>query len=309
MLIIGCDYHLSFRQFAWVDSGTGEFGEQLLIHGREEAEEFFRSLSMQGVPARVGMEATGRARWFERLLVEPNLELWFGDPTQVRAARVRKQKTDRCDVEHILKLISENRFPREWTPGPENSDWRQLLSHRHRLVQTRTWVTNQLRATAMNEGIQRKQGLWSQKGRAQLESLQLPPWATRGRQDLLELGDRVSPTIDEFCRVIEEEAHQRVEVQLLTTHPGLGPLTALAYVLIIGTPGWFRSGKQMGSHFGFIPFEDSSAGHQRLGHISKQGNSPFHVTTEGHTLFDELLTWSRIFGYPPRSIFFQGYPN
>ena len=273
MLIIGCDYHPSFQQIAWVDSGTGECGEKQLMHSSGEAEKFYRDLKLQGVPVRVGMEATGHARWFERLLAELNQELWVGDPAQIRATRVRRQKTDRRDAEHILKLMLESRFPRVWTPGPEKRDLRQLLWHRHRLVQIRTRVMNQLQAVAMNEGIQRKKGLWSQPGRAQLESLPLAPWATRRRQDLLELVDRLSPSIEELSRVIEQEAAQRAEVQLLMTHPGVGPLTALAYVLVIGSPERFRCGKQIGSYLGFIPCEDSSAGHQRLGHISKQGNA------------------------------------
>jgi transposase len=56
------------------------------------------------------------------------------------------------------------------------------------------------------------------------------------------------------------------------THPGVGPLTALAYVLIIGTPERFHCGKQIGTYVGMIPSEDSSARKQRLGHISKQGD-------------------------------------
>jgi hypothetical protein len=162
-----------------------------------------------------------------------------------------------------LKLMLENRFPRVWTPSPENRDLRQLFWHRHRLVQVRTRVINQLQALALNEGIQRKTGLWSQKGRAQLESLRLAPWATRRRQDLLELLDRLTPSIEELSRVIEREAQQRAEVQLLMTHPGAWPLTALAYVLVIGSLGRFRCGKQIGSHLGLIPCEDSSGGHQR----------------------------------------------
>jgi transposase len=57
------------------------------------------------------------------------------------------------------------------------------------------------------------------------------------------------------------------------THPGVGPLTGRVYVLVIGTPERFPCGKQMGSYVGLIPSEDSSAGRQRLGHISKQGNA------------------------------------
>src|ERR1043166_1645354 len=115
----------------------------------------------------------------------------MGDPAQIRACRVRKQKTDRRDAGHILKLMVEDRFPRVWMPSPENRDLRQLLWHRHRLVQMRTRVKNQLQAIAMNEGVRRKKGLWSQSGRAQFESLPLAPWSTRRRQDLLELLDRL----------------------------------------------------------------------------------------------------------------------
>ncbi len=132
---------------------------------------------------------------------------------------------------------------------------------------------NQLQAVAMNEGIRRKKALWSKSGRVQLESFSLAPWSSRRRQDLLELLDRLNPTIDQLSAAIAQEAEKRPEVRRLMTHPGVGPLTALAFVLIIGSPERFPCGKQIGSYVGLIPCEDSSAGHQRLGHISKQGNS------------------------------------
>jgi transposase len=273
MIIIGVDYHPSFQQIAFVDKETGEYSERQLNHSDGEAEKFYRDLKLRGVSVRVGMEATGHARWFERLLAELGFELWIGDPAEVKAKRVRKQKTDRQDAQLLLKLLLEDRFPRVWVPSPENRDLRQLLWHRHRLVQMRTRIMNQLQAVAMNEGVRRKKKLWSKTGRAQLESFLLAPWATRRRQDLLELMDRLNPSIEQLSAAIELEAEKRPEVRRLMTHPGVGPLTALAFVLIIGSPERFRCGKQIGSYIGLIPCEDSSAGHQRLGHISKQGNS------------------------------------
>ena len=71
----------------------------------------------------------------------------------------------------------EDRFPRVCVPSPENRDLHQLLWHRHRLVQMRTRVMNQLQAIALNEGVRRKKGLWSKPGREQLESFRLAPWA------------------------------------------------------------------------------------------------------------------------------------
>jgi transposase len=132
---------------------------------------------------------------------------------------------------------------------------------------------NQLQALAMNEGKHWKKKLFSEQGRAQLEKFPLALWASRRRQDLLDLLDRMNPTIKELTAAVEQEAQKRPEVLRLMTHPGVGPLTALAFVLIIGTPERFRRGKQLGSYVELIPSEDSSAGHQRLGHISKQGNA------------------------------------
>jgi len=272
MLIIGCDYHPGVQQIAWVDTETGECEGRRLTHSGGEAEQFYRELKKKGVSVRVGMEATGHSRWFERLLAELNFELWVGDAAQIRAKQVRKQKNDRRDAEHLLKLMVENHFPRIWVPTPENRDVRQLVLHRHRLVGMRTRVMNQLQAIAMNEGVRRKRGLWSKQGRAQLESLCLPTWTSRRRQELLELLDRLDPSIDQLSQAIEQEAERLPEVQRLQSHPGVGPITALAFVLIIGTPDRFPCGKQVASYLGLIPCEDSSADSRRLGHISKQGN-------------------------------------
>ena len=272
-MIIGVDYHPDFQQIAFFDQETGECGEPRLNHSDGEAERFYRDLKLRGISTRVGLEATGYSRWFERLLSELSIEVWIGDAAEIKTKRVRKQKTDRQDAQLLLKLMLEDRFPRIWVPAPENRDLRQLLWHRHRLVQMRTRIMNQLQALAMNEGKRWKKKLWSEQGRAALEQLPLAPWASRRRQDLVELLDRMNPTIGELSLAVEQEARKRPEVLRLMTHPGVGPITALAFVLIIGTPERFRCGKQIGSYLGLIPSEDSSAGHQRLGHISKQGNT------------------------------------
>jgi transposase len=155
----------------------------------------------------------------------------------------------------------------------DNRDVRQLLWHRHRMVQTRTRIMNQLQAVAINEGLRYKKRLWRDSGREQLVSLPLAAWASRRRQDLLELLDRINPTIAELTQAIEQEAEKSLQAQRLRTHPGVGALTALAFVLIIGEAERFSCGKQIASYLGLVPAEDSSGERRRLGHISKQGNS------------------------------------
>src|ERR1700684_1288754 len=166
MIIIGVDFHPEFQQIASVDTDTGEFQEKRLGH-REDAEAFDRALAGQKV--RVGMEASGHARWFERLVAELQFELWIGDAAEIRTKRVRKQKTDRQDAQVILRLLLEDRFPQIWGPRWANRDLRQLLWHRHRMVQARTRIMNQLQAVVLNEGLRCKKRMWRGDGRAAAE--------------------------------------------------------------------------------------------------------------------------------------------
>jgi transposase len=269
MLIIGCDFHPGFQQVAIFDNLTGEYEERRLHH-REEAEQFYRELR---VPARVGMEACGHYPWFERLLAGCGHELWLGDAAKIRSTVVRKQKTDRRDAEHILQLLVEERFPRIWVPSLEERDVRQLLVHRHKQVVRRTQVKNQLQAMALGQGVQKKRKLWTEAGRAELEKLELLPYAAERRAHLLRSLDELEGELAELNRRVEAEVKQRSDAMRLMTHPGVGPVTALAMVLTLGPAERFASAKQVGSYFGLIPSEHSSGGRQQLGRITKQGSS------------------------------------
>src|SRR5436305_2465200 len=190
MIIIGVDLHPEFQQIASVDTETGEFQQKRLAHPAE-AEKFYRALVGQKV--RMGMEASGHARWFERLVAELQFELRIGDAAEIRSKRVRKQKTDRQDAQLILRLLLEDRFPQIWVPSWENRDLRQLLWHRHRMVQARTRIMNQLQAVALNEGLRCKKRLWRERGREQLGAFRLAPWASARRRGLLEVPGRLNP--------------------------------------------------------------------------------------------------------------------
>src|SRR5215470_9216411 len=294
MIIIGVDFHPAYQEIASVDTDTGEYQEKRLAHP-QEAEEFYRCLASMGQAVRVGMEASGQAQWFERLLEGLRLELWRGDAEVIRAKRGRKQKTDREDARHILKLLLKDDFPRIWVASWENRDLRQLLWHRHRMVQARTRVMNQLQAVALNEGLRCRKKLWRERGRQQLEALRLAPWASRRRHDRLELLDRLNPAIAELSQAVEQEAEQCPSAQRLMTHPGVGALTTLAFVLIIGDAKRFPCGKQIASYLGLVPLEDSSGNRRRLGHITKQGSSllRFLLVEAAQVTVRSLPEWRR----------------
>lgn len=271
MKIIGCDFHPSYQQIVLWDRDGGEVVEKSLSHERkEEVRAFYAGL--EG-PVRVGIEASGQSQWFERMLTELGHEVWIGDAAKIRAAADRKQKTDRRDAELLVKLLEQDRFPQIWVPTAAERDVRQLLLHRHKLVRMRTQVKNQLQALALNQGLQRKWKLWSAAGRQQLQALPLLPWSSRRRAELLRLLDELEASLTELDDAVSQQANTRPEVRRLMTHPGVGPVTALAFVLTLGPAERFRRGKQVASYFGLIPSEHSSGGKQRLGHISKQGSS------------------------------------
>jgi transposase len=269
MMIIGCDFHPSWQQISWLDTETGETGEQKLVHASGEAKVFYRQLA---APALIGMEATGNCHWLVDLLAELGHELWVGDAAAIRASYVRQQKTDKRDAAHILKLLVEGRFPRIWMPSSEVRDLRQLLLHRYKLVTIRARVKNELQHLCLNKGVQRKHKLWTKAGQQVLRELPLQAWAGRRRDDLLGLMAMLDQQIEPLDMAVKAEAQRDKMALLLQTQPGVGPITALAYVLTMGDVTRFPRGKQVASYLGLIPREHSSGGRQHLGAISKQGN-------------------------------------
>jgi transposase len=235
----------------------------------EEAERYYRSLA--GRQVHIGLEATGNYRWFRRLLAELGHEMLLGDPSAIHASNPRKQKTDKRDARHILKLLVENRFPAVWQPPLENEATRRLLLHRSRLVGLRTQVLNQLDAMAKNEGLLGARG-WTEKRRVAIEALPLQGWDVERRKDLLALRDELDRRIRPLDQAVEKAAASNPDACRLMTHPGVGPIVSLAYVLTVGDWRRFPRGKQVGSYLGLIPVEESSSDKRRLGHISKQGN-------------------------------------
>jgi transposase len=269
MMIIGCDYHPSWQQVSWVETETGECGERKLVHASGDAKVFYEQLT---APVLIGMEATGNSQWFIELVEDLGHTVLIGDAAQIRASYVRKQKTDKRDAAHILKLVLENRFPKLWTPDREQRDLRQLVLHRHNLVEIRSRVKNELQHLSLNKGVQRKHKLWSQAGQKMLRELPLKPWAACRREDLLGLLSMLNQQIGKLDDAVQTAAEENPAAKLLMTQPGVGPNTALAYVLTIGDVSRFPRGKQVASYLGLIPREESSGGRQKLGAITKQGN-------------------------------------
>ena len=270
MKIIGVDLHTRKQSIAMLDDQTGELVQKDLSHEGEQVRDFYSALPK---PVLVGIEATGSMQWFLRLLEELEIEFRVGHPAKIRAAEPRKQKNDRRDARLLLTLLVENRFPAIWMPSAEQRDLQILLRHRDQFVRIRTRVQLSLQALALSHGLRRGHTLWTRGGQHTLRALPLAPHASGQRDTLLALQPQLQSPIDALDREVEKQAQQRPQSQRLMTHPGVGPITALATEVFLGDPRRFVDGKAVASYVGMIPRERSSGGRQRFGRLSKQGNS------------------------------------
>jgi len=181
--------------------------------------------------------------WFLELLDKLGLDHQVGHPSEIRKAETRKQKHDRRDAALLLKLQVENRFPSIWMPSSELRDLRTLLRHRHQWVRMRTRVQNALQAMVISRGLRRGKALWTQTGQHTIASLRLPPHSAHRRTALQDLYHRLHAQIDELDKRVGDQALQRPGAKLLMSHPGVGPVTALATDVFLGDPGRFADGK------------------------------------------------------------------
>src|SRR5262245_821850 len=270
MTLVGCDLHSRKQQVAVLDTSTGELLEQELVHDGDAVERFYRALRP---PVTIGIETTGYTQWFHALMHRLGHTVLVGEAAKIRAMVVRKTKTDRRDARHLLDLLKHDRFPAVWMPDPDTRDLRALVAHRVRLVRMRTMVKNGLQAIALNQRLALRSALWTQRGLAQLQGLILRPHTTRRRDDGLELLAWLTTRIDSLDGQIAAAVAADPRARLLLTHPGVGPLTALTTVLVLGPLTRFPDSKHVVSYIGLAPAINASADKHRLGKITKQGNA------------------------------------
>ena len=231
MRMIGCDLHAAQQTIAMLDRDTGEIVERTLAHEGTTVRDFYASLP---APIVVGIEATGSMGWFLRLMEELGVTCHVGDPARIRRGETRRQKHDRRDAALLLELLRENRFPSIWMPSSELCDLRALLLHRDQWVRMRARVKNALQGLALAHGIRRGAGLWTRGGQSTLASLPLALHAGHRRSELQALNEHLTKHIDDLDQQVSEQARERPQARRLMTHPGVGPVTALATEVFLG---------------------------------------------------------------------------
>ncbi len=266
---VGVDFHVKTQTVCWMDTADGEIHQRTLDHQREDVARFY---GQWAAPVTVGVEASGYAQWFHRLVEERGHRLLVGDAHAIRQFARRRQKNDRRDAELLLDLLRHGDFPAVHRPRPDSQDVLRLLHHRQRLVRLRTVLKNSLQALALNHRVARGPSLFTARGRTELSALPLSVAEDWQRRDGCELLEEIDRRIAALNAELERRAVADPRVQRLRTHPGVGRLTALALVHTLEPVTRFDRSRRITAYCGLDPQERSSGETVRTGGITKQGN-------------------------------------
>ena len=268
-IFLGVDLQTRNQSICWIDTAQGEIHEARLDHQRDDIRGFYEGLP---APAVIGVESTGYALWFHKLVEELGHTLLVGDALAIRQLARRRQKNDRRDASLVLDLLIRGDFPAVHVPSAASRQVITLLRYRRRLVRIRTTLKNGLQAVALNHQLRLGARLFSAQGKLQLSSLPLTGASAIEREHSLQLIMVLDQRLGKVDQELEACAQKDARVQRLRTHPGVGVQTALAVVHFLEPVSRFRRARQLSSYSGLDPVEHSSGDHQRYGHISKQGN-------------------------------------
>jgi transposase len=266
---VGVDFHPFQQTIAWCDKETGETGTFKLTHDIEKVREYYSSLPEGTV---VGIEASARAVWFEKIILEGGHKLVVGNPVLIRKSAPSRHKNDRRDAEHILDLLLTGRFPAIWRRPRESGEILEVLRLRSSLVRQRTQVYNRLQALAHNVGMP-KAKMTNAAVQQVLGLAEMDESGALCREQLFSVLTHLTERIMELERWLKSKVEANSQVRLLMTQKGVGYLTALTFVHTVGDVTRFEKGpKGVAKFAGYDSVEASSADRIRFGPISKAGS-------------------------------------
>jgi transposase len=267
---IGVDFHPHQQTLCWCDSETGETATLKLAHDIGKVREFYSSI---GGPALIGVEASTRAVWFEKIVLEAGHKLLVGNPVLIRKTALSRHKNDRIDAEHILWLLMRDEFPSIWRRPPESNEVIEVLRLRASLVRQRTQVYNRLQALAHNVGMPRV-SMKTAAAQQVLRKMDMDGAGVLCRDQLFSMLSHLNERTAELEAWLKPKATANDKVRLLMTQNGVGYLTALTFVHTVGDVTRFEKGPKGVTRFaGYDSLEKSSADKKRFGPISKTGSS------------------------------------
>jgi transposase len=269
MWYVGLDAHTKQSTFCVLNAnGQRQFSRQI----KGPWDKVLFELAGIKQPFAVCFEASTGYGYLHERLSRIAQRVVVAHPGQLRLIFRSKRKNDRVDAEKLAKLLYLDEVPPVYVPTADVQAWRAMIEHRERLLAERTRAKNSLRAGLRSQGLTAPKGLWTQRGLAWLRALPETNFLNAMRRDIgLERVASLNQMLKRSETGLAKMAATHPGVALLMSIPGVGIRTAEAVVAYIDDPGRFGRNKTIGSYFGLVPSQDSSAGKNRLGHITRQG--------------------------------------
>lgn len=278
MLTVGLDGHAKTSTVRVLDDGGRTVEDRTLRGSPALMVGHLRQLKeSSGQEMQVCFEASCNYGWLHDQLAPFCKRVAVAHPGQLRLIFRGKRKSDRVDAQKLAKLLLLDEVPPVHVPSIDVRSWRGMIEHRAGLVDKRTRAKNGLRAVLRSQAVPLPEGkkagwLWTKAGRAWLAKLELAMPSDAVRRDmLLEEVEHYQRQILRVTQELDRLGKDHPGVRLLRTIPGVGRRTAEAFCAYVDNPSRFRKINCVGSYFGLVPSQDSSAGVNRLGRITRQG--------------------------------------
>lgn len=271
MLYAGIDVHRKTSYVSVIDEKGNRVAQRNLPSEVEAIAGFLGGL---GEVPKIVMESTSAWYWLYDGLCERGYEVVVSDPRKTKAIASARIKNDKLDAHMLAQLLRAGLVATVYVSPPEYRELKELLRHRVRLVRDKRRMKNRIHNLLAKNNIKFPvKDVFGRQGRVLLESAPLPSCHRRPVDGYLALLDQVEAQIEQLDREVKELAGQDPQAQLLMTLPGVGPVVAMTFLAEVGDIKRFKSHRQLAAYAGMIPSLDSSAGKNRLGHITKQGST------------------------------------
>jgi len=266
---IGIDLHKAFFQGCAV-SPTGEREWEERWPTTDEG--IAGLLARCGPESRLAVEASGPTWAFVDRLVSHVGAVHVVDARKTRLKAGYAAKTDRLDARRLADALRRDSVVGIYYPPPAIRDLRELCRYRTHLSRLQAGLKQRIQALLLRHGVRAPRGLFTQRGRRWLASVQLPGWAAAELHGLERLLDDMRQQLVPVMRAIRALAASDPIARTLDQHPGFGPVFSVTLRAEIGTIARFPDGPHLASYAGLVPRVARSGGRQWTGHITKAGS-------------------------------------
>ena len=271
-VFVGIDYHTHTIQVCVMDTQRKILANQSVAN---DPEAVFRIVAPFGNNISAAIEAsTGAANFAETLITTYHWHVELAHAGYVARMKQTPDKSDWTDAKLLADLTRAGYIPRVWLAPQYIRELRDLVRHRHGLVEQRKQVKLRLRALLRQHRIELPDSPWTIKGKKWLldkDNIAMPTlrFLLQDHYDTIEFFDKKIASVTEQMQLTV--ADDSVVKQLLR-QPGVGVITAITLRALVGHFDRFRTGKQLAHFCAVCPRNDSSAGKTTTGGLIKAGD-------------------------------------